>query len=618
MNKQETVIVVVLFILLVAALLVPTWLNPQKPVPAADPPAASTNDMAEVTDDGPEKVEPAKFVEPEEEKRPEKIEEAVVQSRRVNESEQTATISNEEIELKVSSWGGGIVSAQLSEFPETLEEDSGPVILDFRSMPAFSFESFSGFSTNSDFELITNEGENVLTVTKRAESGLSFSRRIEIVDGYRVQITERFENTTKKTLKVPGHELMMGPMTMVKTKASTRGQVYLGIDTLSSSAGSEVVHWAKRGPRSSDKTEEANLAQRFQNDERQRASCRWVRPDMASPLPGAVEVTGRGATDWVAVKNKFFVQILSCNSTNQAPSFILNAYRKKPKLEDPENPKTWVDDAIVEKVSASLTFEEKVLDPGESLERVLDYYVGPKKFSIISTLGNEREEIMEFGSKLGWLSKFLLRVLNGINDVVGNYGVAIILLTIAVRLLFWPIMRKSTESMRRMQEIQPQLTELKAKFKDSPQKLQKETMALYKVHKVNPLGGCLPMLVQIPVFISLFVMLRSAVELRFAPFLWISDLSEPEGLLAGLLPIPLNPLPVVMAATMFWQQKLTPTSGDPQQQKMMSTMMTVFMLFLFYNMASGLLLYWTTGQLLAIVQLWLQKRKKPAPVPAAG
>jgi YidC/Oxa1 family membrane protein insertase len=136
-------------------------------------------------------------------------------------------------------------------------------------------------------------------------------------------------------------------------------------------------------------------------------------------------------------------------------------------------------------------------------------------------------------------------------------------------------------------------------------------MALYKERKVNPMAGCLPMLIQIPVFFALFTVLRSAVELRFAEFLWIRDLSEQEGLLAGVLPIPLNILPLVMTLLTLYQQKLTPAVGDPQQQKIMMFMPVMF-LFLFYPMPSALVLYWTTSQLIAVVQLVLQQRKKAA------
>ena len=197
----------------------------------------------------------------------------------------------------------------------------------------------------------------------------------------------------------------------------------------------------------------------------------------------------------------------------------------------------------------------------------MQYYIGPKKYGALSRHGQHMVDVMEFGF---WapVGKMLLQMMNGIHRFLWphNYGIAIILLTIIIRVVFWPVTHKSTESMRKMQEIQPLVTAVRQKYKDKPQKQQQEIMALYKEHKVNPLGGCLPMLIQIPVFIALFVVLRSAIELRFARFLWIRDLSEPENLLAGVLPfgLSLNILPVIMAATMAWQQKLTPVRRRSQ------------------------------------------------------
>jgi YidC/Oxa1 family membrane protein insertase len=206
----------------------------------------------------------------------------------------------------------------------------------------------------------------------------------------------------------------------------------------------------------------------------------------------------------------------------------------------------------------------------------------------------------------------LLNTLNGFNWVIPSYGLAIILLTGLVRLVFWPVTHKANQSMKEMQKIKPLMDELREKYKGNPQKLNQETMLLYREHKVNPLSGCLPMLIQIPVFFALYTMLRSAVELRLEKFLWIRDLSEPEALFEGMIPLigSLNILPLLMTATMIWQQKLTPSMGDPQQQKMMM-MMSAVMMFMFYGMPSGLLLYWTVSQCLAILQL-LMHQKKPA------
>jgi YidC/Oxa1 family membrane protein insertase len=239
---------------------------------------------------------------------------------------------------------------------------------------------------------------------------------------------------------------------------------------------------------------------------------------------------------------------------------------------------------------------------------VYTLYAGPKQYSELSRFRNYQVDVMEFG-RLGAIGKILLRAMVFFHGLLPNYGIAVILLTCLIRLVFWPLTHKSGQSMRKMQELQPEIAKIKATIKD-PKKQQVATMALYKEHKVNPVGGCLPMLIQIPVFIALFVVLRSAIELRFAPFLWIRDLSEPENLFPGLIPYVsgLNLLPLIMTALQVWQQKLTPAGGDPAQQKMM-TWMPVIMLVFFYNFASGLVLYWTVNQALMIVQLLMQKRR---------
>jgi YidC/Oxa1 family membrane protein insertase len=182
------------------------------------------------------------------------------------------------------------------------------------------------------------------------------------------------------------------------------------------------------------------------------------------------------------------------------------------------------------------------------------------------------------------------------------------LLTVIVRTVFWPLTHKSTMSMKRMSKLQPQMNAIREKFKANPQKMQAEIMALYRANKVNPFAGCLPLLIQIPVFIALFYVLRSAIELRYASFLWIRDLSEPERIFDFGFAIPilgwdaLNLLPIAMTITMIIQMKVTPTAGDPQQQKIMMTIMPAMMLAMLYNYASGLALYWTTTNIISIAQ----------------
>jgi YidC/Oxa1 family membrane protein insertase len=192
------------------------------------------------------------------------------------------------------------------------------------------------------------------------------------------------------------------------------------------------------------------------------------------------------------------------------------------------------------------------------------------------------------------------------HGVFHSYGIAIILVSILTKVIFYPLTQKSFKSMQQMQALQPLLTKLKEQYKDNPKKMQQETMALYKKHKVNPLGGCLPLLFQMPIFFALFRMLSGAVELRGADFLWIKDLTMPDTLFV-LGNFNINILPLIMGGCMFLQQKMTPTT-DPNQKKMVVFMPLIFTV-IFYNMPSGLVLYWLVNNVLTIGQQYLIKKQ---------
>jgi YidC/Oxa1 family membrane protein insertase len=240
------------------------------------------------------------------------------------------------------------------------------------------------------------------------------------------------------------------------------------------------------------------------------------------------------------------------------------------------------------------------------------WYAGPKDYDRLAALGRHQEELMDFGTPMDFYSGIfgvvMLRSLGFFHRLIPNYGVAIILVTVVLKLVFWPIQAKSIQSMKQMQKFQPQVAKLKEKYKDDPQRLHQETMKLYKEHKINPFSGCLPMLVQLPVLIGFYRVLISDIALRGAAFLWIKDLAQPDtvAMVAGF---PINPLPLVMTASTIWQQKITPQSGDPQQQKMMMFMPLMMLLF-FYKAAAGLTLYWTLQQLLSVLQQWWSMRQQ--------
>jgi YidC/Oxa1 family membrane protein insertase len=235
----------------------------------------------------------------------------------------------------------------------------------------------------------------------------------------------------------------------------------------------------------------------------------------------------------------------------------------------------------------------------------LALYFGPRDIAVLKPLKLDLEQAVNFGF-FDIISKPLLWVLNFFNGFMHNYGWAIIVLTILVKILFWPLTHKSYKSMKDMQKLQPKMAKIREKYKDNREKMNQEMMALYKTYKVNPMGGCLPMVIQIPVFFALYSLLGYAIELRHAPFLlWINDLSAPDRLPIGvMIPYVGNGIPVLtllMGASMFIQQKMTPTTGDPTQAKLMLFLPVVFT-FMFINFASGLVLYWLVNNVLSIGQ----------------
>ncbi|MFH1621775.1 MAG: membrane protein insertase YidC [Candidatus Omnitrophota bacterium] len=250
------------------------------------------------------------------------------------------------------------------------------------------------------------------------------------------------------------------------------------------------------------------------------------------------------------------------------------------------------------------------ISPGEKITHRYLVYLGPQKPDLLAKLGDNAESLINFGM-LDSLSHILLSALKLLYNLSKNWGVAIILFSLLVFVMLSPLSIKSFRSMKKMQELQPLVEALKAKYKDSPQKMNKEVMELYRDKKINPLGGCLPMFLQMPIFIALYQTLMRFIDLKGASFLWIKDLSEPDRLfmLPSSFPVignEFNLLPLIMIVTMLLQQKLTSgkqaQSGDTaKQQKMMSLFMSVFFGVIFYHMPSGLVLYWTVNSIVMLV-----------------
>jgi YidC/Oxa1 family membrane protein insertase len=269
----------------------------------------------------------------------------------------------------------------------------------------------------------------------------------------------------------------------------------------------------------------------------------------------------------------------------------------------------------VQSIRAGLHLPDVKIDAGE--QRSLSYriFIGPKHNPMLRRMGGGWGDVMEYGM-FWWVSRplnWLLNTLHNLFDGVSknwSWGLAIIFLTIIVRICIWPLHAKSTRTMKRMSKLQPEMAKLKEKYPNDPNKLNTEMMGLYRKYGINPLGGCLPMLLQMPIFFGFFTMLQSAVELRNQQFLWVADLSQPDTLthLAG---IPINILPIVMGITSFLQILVTPKTGDKMQQRIILFMPLIFFFFC-YNFASALALYWTVQNIFSIGQTWLMN-KMPEP-----
>jgi YidC/Oxa1 family membrane protein insertase len=303
---------------------------------------------------------------------------------------------------------------------------------------------------------------------------------------------------------------------------------------------------------------------------------------------------------WAAVSNQYFTTILAplegTGTQVWATPIDLPA-------EDGQAP--------IRGIEGALEIPGFGLDPGETKAISFAVYAGPKEFTRLAKLPNDQAEIMNFGWAK-WVSEVLLTVMNTLHAWVRSYALAIIIMTIIIRSLLWPLQNAATKSMRKMSKLSPIMNELREKYKDDPQRMNQETMKLYKEYGVNPFGGCLPMLVQIPIFFGFYGMLDKAIELRNSSFLWVRDLSQPDTVFhVGAIPI--NILPLVMAATQLWQMAITPKTGDPAQQRMFLFMPLIF-LFICYNYASGLALYWTVQNLFFVAQMYLTRNQAEAPL----
>ncbi len=422
-----------------------------------------------------------------------------------------------------------------------------PLYVSFPGVPALIFEEAQDVVREED------TGDKTLVLKARAD-GWGITKKLTFShEEYLVWLEMNWENQSEEKRLLPDYYLVCAPGLGPEDRenkqfAEIRAGMFLG-DQLKS------IKWRV-----------SSLAKKL------------IKKNNSTGTVVRLEEEKRGPVQWLAYREKYFAAVLSPREKGQG--VLLSGVGE-------------------DGVLCQIRMTGQEIDPGKTLTQKVAVYLGPVDYDGMKKLNLGIESIFDSGV-LAPLRRLVMVVLKFFYRLVGNWGVAIILLTIVVKIILLPLTQKSFRSMKEMQKLQPQISSLRQVYKDDPQRMQKEMMELYRRHKVNPLGGCFPMLLQMPVFIALFTALRGAIELWQAPFIfWIKDLSVKD---------PYYVLPALMGATMFLQQKLTPTA-DPQQARM-AMMMPIVFTFLFMNFPSGLVLYWLVNSLLSLVEQWWIKRDR--------
>ena len=457
--------------------------------------------------------------------------------------------------------GGGFQSFVLKDYRSTMEHESGPM------------------------QLLSGKGPGGLPVLFTLDNGTGTTLPLFKTDTTHLNVTKG-EETTKLTMTA---SLAEG-LTVVRT-LTFRGDSY-------------VIGVEYKVQNTTDKPIQVSPAMVLENEHFAHASgasdflfsgpAAYVNEALVETAPKKLTegpVVLQGKVSWTGFVDHYFMTSVIPASGNPVTVTLQGSEKR-------------VRTVVSEGIQSIAAHEAKAY--------TYSLYFGPKKLQILEAAGNDLAKSVDFG----WfdiLGKPMLWLLNFFHQFSGNYGVAIILLTVLIKLVFWPITQKGMKSMKNMQKLQPKIAKLRERYKDDPAKMNQEMMTLYKTYKVNPLGGCLPMLIQIPFFFALYQVLLKSIELRHAPFmLWINDLSSPDRLWIGFDIPYLHGLPILtllMGASMYLQQKMTPTTADPTQARIMQFLPIVFTV-MFINFASGLVLYWFVNNLLSILQQYLINRQQ--------
>ncbi len=578
MDKKNTVIGV----LLLAAAFVALYLTPKPtppPKPVAPPSAAQT---ATAT---PGAVEAAST--PTVAPRPAAPDNAMFAAVARNSADATTTtLANEFVEVRFTDFGGAVRDVALKKYPKEQGKPAPLVFNELHADPMLAFVEHPGLDRHTRFQLVSQTANEVV-YRAVLDGNLEVTRRYVLppdtgktTDPYQLRHETTFRNLTDKTVTPQRIALALGT-------AAPTSSADTGIQLTTGYSNSDKQTFIPRS--------ELDASGGFLG-----MGAHEARRDIQSP----------GPIVWGSVTNQFFATIL----TPDEPASAMISRRVKLLADLPDStPNAYG-------ISGATQFDLKAIAPKGETKLGLNFYVGPKEYRRLANTDvfkADQDKVMQFGF-FRFFSQLLSTLMTWMHQLVPNWGIAIILTTLTLKIVTLPLTLKASKSMKRMQKLAPEMKVIREKFKDNPQKQQLAMVELYKVHKVNPLGGCLPMLLPMPFFFGFFTMLQGTAELRFAPFLWAPDLSMPDTVGHILGSFPINIFPLLLGATMIVQMQLTPQPNiDKAQATMMKFMPVVFMIFC-YNFSCALSLYSTINGLFTIGQQLIINRMKDDgdPVPA--
>ncbi len=505
----------------------------------------------------------------------------------------TVTLENEFISVRFTNYGGAVRDVSFKQYLAVLGKSEPYVFNALHEDPLLAFTDYPGLGRNTAFQLVRSSTTEV--VFRHVLDGkVEVTRTYRLMrdgekgaDPYRVHHETTFRNLGSGTLPLGKASLSVGTAGLIDAKDV--GQ-YLSVV---SSDGDETT-FIERG-----ELEGGGIGSLF-------GSGRPPIPFLEKP----------GHVVWAGAKNQFFTSVY----TPEKPAVGVTARRiELPPFAGTQYPNIGM--------TGAAKFDLPVLAPNASASLSGLLYVGPQEYRRLARFQFNEDRVLPYNQYFfnriflsGYVAPLLNILLNMTHGWVGNWGVAVILMTLILKIVSLPFTLAASRSAKRMAKLQPELQAIREKYKDNPQKQQQATMELFKARKINPMGGCIPILITFPLFIGFFAMLQCTAELRLQSFLWAKDLAAPDtvGHLFGIPFLPINIMPILMGATMVIQMRLTPTpSVDNMQMKMMKIMPYIFTLFC-YNFSCALALYSTINGLFTIgQQIVINRMKDPEELPAA-